>query len=70
MRWKINKYNLIVPAEFHKVNIGVRSISIYNKQLISIVFNIRTTDFRGFLYFYSSGILFKIFKPLKAHFLI
>jgi len=30
----------MVLAELHKVDISVRSVSVYNKQLISIVFNI------------------------------
>ena len=29
----------MVLAELYKVNIGIRSISVHNKQLISIVFN-------------------------------
>ena len=55
----------MVLAELYKVDINIRSISVYNKQSISIVF-----DFRGLLYFYLLGILFKIFKLLKVHFLI
>ena len=68
MGWKTNRYNLMVLAELHKVDISVRTMSVHNKQLISIIFNIRAVNFGGLPCFYLSGMLFKMFKPLKAHF--
>ena len=67
MGWKINRYNLMVPVELHKVDISVRTMSVYNKQLISM-FDIWAVNFRGLLCLCLLGMLFKMFKPLEAHF--
>ena len=62
--------NLILLVELYKLNITIRAVPIYNKQLVAIVFNVWGINFRSLLYLYLLSITLKILKPLKAYFFI
>ena len=60
----------MLPAELYKLNISIRVIPIYNKQLVAIVFNVQSINSRGLLCLYLLSITLKILKSFKAYFFI
>jgi hypothetical protein len=56
--------------ELNKIDINITAMSIYNKQLVAVIFNVLIILFRGLLYLYLISIAFKIFKPLYTHLII